>query len=112
MRLEPVGRRAELRAFCGMDLHWKRQYRGLVTYVLMAERSRVAFLDALAGGDFHAAKGADRFPSNGAVPAETLQRLDAANSRSRGVWNTLRRLTGGMARHLPGPIKAQLRRFF
>lgn len=105
-------RRADMRAFYGQDLHWRKQFRGMITHVTMRERTRESFLSALVQGNFYAQKGSDRFPSNGEVDAATLARLDESNVRSRTVWMVLKRLAGGMGRYLPAPIKSQLRRFF
>jgi len=108
-------RRPEMRAFYGQDLHWRTQFRALYTDVRASSPAREAVLRALAAGEFEGVHGEMVLPSDGTLDAGTLARFDALNARSNRLWRALKAvkgMTGWLGRHLPAPVKAQLRRLF
>jgi len=108
-------RRADLRAFYGQDLHWKRQYRGLFTLVEADRPEPRAILAALRAGRFTAIKGGRRLPATGDVPADVLAAFARAHDRSQAMrrWiGRTKRWADGFGMPVPAPIKAQLRRMF
>jgi predicted metal-dependent phosphoesterase TrpH len=109
-------RRADIRAFYGQDLHWRRQYRGLTVEVDAAANDGGVILAALAGGRFCGVRdGRQRLPADGVLPAAVLEQFARAQRRSQTLRRCLGRAKGwvdslGVA--VPSPVKAQLRRIF
>ena len=106
-------RKPELLAFYGQDLHWRRQFNGMYTFVHTSELSLAAILSALRDGRYHAEKEQVTLPASGNIDRGLLERLDRAQSR----WMRLRRflmsayrMTGRARSMLPASIKAHLRR--
>jgi len=104
-----------VRAFYGQDLHWKRQYRGMMNR-LQADRSdRTAVLDALKAGQYLAEKGELQLPSNGVLSPAQLREFGRVHGRSRRMrgWMTqTKRWMEGIGLRVPGSVKTQLRRIF
>lgn len=96
-------RRPEMRAFYGLDLHYRSQFRGLLTTLEGADP-----LAALARGAYCARHGDLELPSDGRVPAAVTAQLERAARRSGG----LRRWGKKVAPHLPKALKDPIRRFF
>ncbi len=108
-------RRPDLRAFYGMDFHWRTQFSGLFTLVDAPDASRAAVLSALARGDYVGLKDGLELPSSGAVPEALLARFGRIHGRSarvRALLKSVRRLSGRVGATIPAPVKAQLRRLF
>jgi hypothetical protein len=108
-------RRPDMRAFYGQDLHWRRQFRGLVTRVRCASPARAEVLAALGRGDFVGLKGELELPSTGALPDELLARFGRVHARSarmRAVITGVNRVARRLGATVPAPIKSQLRRMF
>ena len=108
-------RRPDVRAFYGQDLHWRRQYRGLIVEVNAPVPDCDAILAALAAGSFSGVRDGQRLPSDGVLPSELLDRFARAHRRSQAMRRWLRGVKSwgdqiGLA--VPRPIKAQLRRIF
>jgi predicted metal-dependent phosphoesterase TrpH len=108
-------RRPDMRAFYGQDLHWKNQFRGLLTRLHGDARDANAVLGALRRGEFDGVKGTMTLPSTGEVPADLSAQFHRAHARSQTLRSWIRRAKAwvdhsGLA--VPGPIKAQLRRIF
>jgi hypothetical protein len=108
-------RRPDCRAFYGLDLHWRTQYRGLLVEVEAASVRPVDVLAALAKGAFAGVKDQMRLPSNGAVDMAWLAR----GQRTRGLSHGARQVLGSIKRVLdragirvPASLKAQARRAF
>jgi hypothetical protein len=109
------GRRPDVRAFYGMDLHWRNQYRGLFTEVACEAPDRDSVLAALRSGSYVGLKAGLRLPSTGTLSPEILKRFDAAHARSQRMRRCLGRAKSwidGSGIAIPAPIKAQLRRIF
>jgi hypothetical protein len=117
-------RHAGVRAFYGQDLHWKRQYRGLLT-VLNVDHvdsrdprdpsGRAQLLEALRAGQYEGAKGDMRLPSDGTLDAALLREFDRVHNRShrmRAWMKHAKRWAEGLGVRVPLSVKAQLRRIF
>lgn len=110
-------RKPELRAFYGIDLHWRRQFRDLHTLI---ESNGPAVtvetvLERLRDGRFNGAAGTLRLPSDAEVSESLLRDFAAANRRSRrlrAAFSRARRFTDSLGIRPPDALKAQLRRFF
>ncbi|HEY0003482.1 MAG TPA: PHP domain-containing protein [Pyrinomonadaceae bacterium] len=108
-------RKAEMRAFYGTDLHWKRQFRGLFNLIGSESTSREAILSAMRSGDYAAMKGKLQLPSSGELSKDLLARFESINSRYhhlRKLLKQAKKMSGRVGRSLPAPIKSQLRRIF
>ena len=104
-----------LLAFYGQDLHWKRQYRGLLNLVGAENVRPDEILAALSRGDFTGIKDNHVLPSHGHLNQPLLEefaRVNRASNRFRKIVTA----TKGMIRHLgldvPPSVKSKLRRFF
>lgn len=108
-------REPRLRAFCGVDLHWRNQFRRLRTEVRCDTLDRDRVLEALAAGRFIGIKDGLRLPSSGDLSEATLQKFDRINQRSarlRKIITRTKSLVDRSGAHVPAPLKAQLRRIF
>jgi hypothetical protein len=108
-------RRADIRAFYGQDLHWKKQYRGLLTRTDGDALERDAILAALRAGEYVGVKGEMTLPSSGELPADLLAEFQRAQARSQELRRWIRRVKGWVDRFglsVPAPVKSQLRRIF
>lgn len=106
-----------LRAFYGIDLHWRAQYRDLHTLLDAdgPEVTREIVLERLGAGRFTGAAGSLRLPSDARVPPDQLRRFGAANRRGRrlkAAFVRAKRLTDSLGIRPPASLKAQLRRLF
>ncbi|HJZ74994.1 MAG TPA: hypothetical protein VKE51_24835 [Vicinamibacterales bacterium] len=105
---------ANLRAFYGIDLHWRRQYRGLFTDVDADALDGGQILAALAAGRFAGVKERATLPSDGVLSPARLAAFARVNRRSQALRTWTRSVTQTIERLgvvVPGPIKAELRRF-
>jgi predicted metal-dependent phosphoesterase TrpH len=108
-------RKPDLRAFCGMDLHWKNQFRGMFMQVSCSENVASQVLAALSRGDFYAQKGGVVLPSSGVLPQALLDQLARARKHSERMQRLMRQAKGALERigfRVPEAIKARLRRIF
>jgi hypothetical protein len=108
-------RRPDVRAFYGLDLHWRNQHRGLFVEIACETPDRDSVLAALRRGAYVGIKAGLRLPSTGALSPELLKRFDAAHARSQLMRRWLGRAKSWIDRSgipVPAPIKAQLRRIF
>lgn len=108
-------RKPDLRAFYGLDLHWKHQFRGLLIQVSCQKNDALQILSALSRGDYSARKGELELPSSGALPPRVLEEFERARKRSKGLQAFLRQAKGALDRcgiEVPEGVKAQLRRIF
>jgi hypothetical protein len=105
----------DLRAFYGQDLHWKRQYRGLLTSLDGNKLGREAVLHALAAGEYVGVKDGQRLPSSGALsPAQAaaFERVHRRSQRMRRFARSIKIWADAAGLGVPAPIKNQLRRIF
>ena len=108
-------RAPRMRAFYGIDLHWKKQYRGLFNIVEGDTLSAEKILDAMARGDYFASKGELDLPSNGRLPQPLMDefgRIQKRYARKRQMIKKTKRLIDRFGLTVPAPLKAQLRRIF
>ena len=109
-------RRPDLHAFFGIDLHWRRQFRGLHVMLDLPDDgtapTREAVLGALARGAFRGVTSGVELASSGDVPADTLARFAMLQRRSRTLRSVLRgarRLADVVGIRPPAGLKARLR---
>jgi hypothetical protein len=108
-------RKPELRAFYGVDLHWKRQFRSLYVTLQCPDNEPANVLDALARGSFHVRKGKLELPSNGEVPEQLLHDFEVAHARAARVrWliKSGKKMMDRFGVVIPPAIKSQLRRLY
>jgi hypothetical protein len=108
-------RKAELRAFYGQDLHWKKQFHRLFVLVDSSVLEPVSILEALRQGRFKGCKGDMELPSTGVLPEELLAQFESAQDRSSRIWRFLKEGKKILDRRdirVPDAIKGQLRRIF
>jgi hypothetical protein len=106
-------RRPDMQAFYGQDLHWKRQYRGLLNLVQCETLGRDSVLRALASGRYCGSKDGLVLPASGEFPHELLQRFAVAHRRSARLQRLLKggkRLLDRLGISVPAAVKAQMRR--
>lgn len=103
----------ELLAFYGLDLHWRNQYRGLLTCLDASVLTREEILSALRQGRFSAEKGRLELPSSGRLPHDWLGRFAQRHERwgrLRSWMNGVRAATDRWGLPVPARLKSQLRR--
>jgi hypothetical protein len=105
----------EIRAYYGLDLHWKRQFRGLLNRLECAALSRTEILRALSAGNYQAIKAEQELPPSGRLPEALMTQYASIHGRSTGFRRLVKRckrLIDQTGIRIPAPVKAQLRRFF
>jgi len=110
-------REPRLRAFYGIDLHWRKQFRELHTLIDadIDAISRDVVIESLRAGRFTGVVGSVRLPSDAAVSGAQLRRFGAANRRGRrlkAAFGRAKRITDSLGIRPPAALKAQLRRLF
>jgi len=104
-----------VRAFYGLDLHWRKQYRHLFVDVEAEGLTPDALLTALSQGAYHGTKDGLRLPSSGAIAEDLLARFARINRRSgqmRGWIGHVKQVIDRSGVPFPASLKAQLRRIF
>ena len=102
-------------AFYGLDLHWKKQFRGLSVTLDCDIPQPPAILAALSAGRYTAHKDELDLPSSGVVPESLLAKFDRVHERSYRMWRVLKNGKQTLDRfgiRVPDSLKAQLRRIF
>lgn len=114
--LERLRRRnPSVKAFYGQDLHWRRQYRGLLTLIGGEACDQASVLGALRRGAYLGMKDDLQLPSDGAIDTALLARFHRRHERSRSVRLFMKRAKMSADRlglGVPSSVKAQLRRIF
>lgn len=108
-------RNLDIHGFFGQDLHWRKQYRGLMTLVRCNQFTPQALVVALKSGEYSGVKGSLELPSSGELPAALLERFGVVNRRSHLLKSWLIEAKGRLDRlgvGVPVSVKAPLRRFF
>ncbi|HLK34260.1 MAG TPA: hypothetical protein VKT29_14290 [Terriglobales bacterium] len=106
-------RRPPTLAFYGQDLHWKKQFRGLMTMVMSPPATGGDILAALRRGDYHGQKGDLRLPSSGELPPVVLARFAQRRRKSealRSVLKSGKRVLDRWGVPIPANVKANLRK--
>jgi hypothetical protein len=108
-------RKPDIRAYYGIDLHWRRQYRGLLNIACCGSNSREEILGAFARGDYQGVKDDLALPSDGRLPAPLLASFEVRRARSDQMRRAVKIIKQALKRYgvnVPAPLKAQLRRIF
>lgn len=108
-------RQPQIRAFFGVDLHWRRQYRGLFNEVEAVSNRRDDVLAAFARGSYRGVKEELALPSSGVLTAEQVAAFEARHAQSDRLRQWVKRIKGvvkSSGLQVPAPLKAQLRRIF
>lgn len=108
-------RKPEMHAFYGQDLHWKKQYRGLFTYVNEDVLSSATILHALAAGEYWGSKDNLALPANGELPKILLQEFERRHRRSdslRKLAKNIKKAADELGLSVPAPLKSHLRKLF
>jgi hypothetical protein len=106
-------RRPDVRAFYGLDLHWRTQYRGLTVDVDVDAASDAALLAALRAGRYRGEKDGLSLPSSGVLPPSLLSRMGRAHRRSeqmRACLKSMKKLADRLGLRVPAGLKAHARR--
>lgn len=114
--LQRLKRRApQMQAFYGMDLHWKKQFRGLRVVLDCNALEPAAILAALNAGKYSGQKDGLLLPSSGELPERLLEEFGQAQARSRRMWSFLKnskKRLDSLGIRVPDSVKSQLRRIF
>jgi predicted metal-dependent phosphoesterase TrpH len=114
--LQRLKKRApQMRAFYGLDLHWKHQYRGLHVLLDCGSLHPEAIRSALAEGAYRAQKDDLQLPSDGVLSESLLDEFSRVQARSRSMWRFFKSGKQQLDRfgiRVPESLKAQLRRIF
>ncbi len=105
----------EMRAFYGLDLHWKRQFRSFFVELECDSLETVTILAALKAGQYCARKDELRLPSSGVLPAQLLDQFDRVHARSHRMRRLLKngkKILDETGIRLPESLKSRLRRIF
>jgi len=108
-------RKPEMRAHYGADLHWRRQYRGLLNIACCGSNSREEILRAFARGDYQGVKDDLALPSDGRLPESLLASFEIMRARSERLRRAVKIIKQALKRcgvNVPAPLKSQLRRIF
>jgi hypothetical protein len=108
-------RSPEMRAFYGLDLHWKKQFREFFIELDCNAIHSGAIIAAIASGSYVAQKDDLRLPSTGALSATLIEEFDRAHARSSAVRRFLKdgkKTLDRMGIRVPASLKAQIRRIF
>lgn|SRR5208282_3026483 len=113
--LQRLKQRAPMRAFYGLDLHWKKQFRSFFIELDCDSAPAEAIVSALAAGKYTAYKDDLQLPSSGILPQPLLDQFDRMNARSqrmRLLAKKGKKMLDGLGIRVPASLKAQLRRIF
>jgi hypothetical protein len=108
-------RQPEMRAFYGVDLHWRQQYRGLFNEVEATSHRRDDILAAYTRGAFRGVKEELTLSSDGRLTAAQVAAFEARHAQSDRMRRWVKRIktvvkSSGV--QVPAHLKAQLRRIF
>jgi hypothetical protein len=104
-----------MRAYYGVDLHWRGQHRGLLNLVRCQSNSLEEILGAFARGDYQGVKDDLALPPDGRLPESLLASFQVAHARSVRMRRSVKMVKQALKRcgvSVPAPLKAQLRRIF
>lgn len=108
-------RRPTMRAFYGQDLHWRRQYRGLLTVLGGENCDRPTVLGELRRGAYVGVKDDLCLPSDGILDDALLAQFQRRHGRSQSMRQLIARAKASadvLGLTVPTSVKAQLRRLF
>jgi len=108
-------RKPEMCAFYGIDLHWKKQFRGLFNIVRTSELETERILLALSSGNYFATKGDLELSSRGELSQSLTTQFERAHARSdrlRRFAKTVKKAASHAGLTPPTSLKAHLRKIF
>lgn len=108
-------RKPEMLAFYGTDLHWRHQFRGLFNSMQCETLTRDEVLSAMRRGAFSGVKDHFELSSSGKLSEDLLARFQKINDRYhhwRNILKKAKKMSGGLGKRLPAPIKSKLRKIF
>lgn len=109
-------RRPGMHAFYGQDLHWKKQFRGLLNVVRAGTPpDPQEILAAFARGDYHGVKDSIDLPADGRISEVLMQRFAQIHRRSNAMRNLIRvtkKQADRLGLSVPASVKSHLRRIF
>lgn len=108
-------RKPEMKAFYGQDLHWRKQHRGLFNLIDSEISTRGSILEAFRIGKYQGCSEGTELPANGRLSDSLSSEYDVINRqymRKRKVFEDLKRVSGGVGKRLPAPIKNRIRKLF
>ena len=104
-----------MRAFYGIDLHWKKQFRGLFNVLRTNDLARERVLSTFLAGDYFATKGDLEMSSRGELSESLITRFEREHARSdrlRKLAKTVKKITSRAGLTPPAALKAHLRKIF
>ena len=104
-----------VQAFYGVDLHWRKQFRGLGCRVFEASADRAGVLGALAAGRYAGTHEALLLPPSGEVDPGWLAQAGRRNRRYSGFRKLMKgakRLLDKAGLRVPPGVKSEIRRWF
>lgn len=104
-----------VQAFYGVDLHWRKQFRGLGCRVFEASADRAGVLGALAAGRYAGIHEALLLPPSGEVDPGWLAQAGRRNRRYSGFRKLMKgakRLLDKAGLRVPPGVKSEIRRWF
>lgn len=104
-----------VQAFYGVDLHWRKQFRGLGCRVFEASADRAGVLGALAAGRYAGIHEALLLPPSGEVDPGWLAQAGWRNRRYSGFRKLMKgakRLLDKAGLRVPPGVKSEIRRWF
>lgn len=108
-------RQPDIKAFYGIDLHWKQQYRGLYIEVDVQDNKTNNILAALTAGNFKGIKNNINLPSNARLPEPMRAEFETAHAvsaRFRNLVSITKKIIRDRGITIPNSVKARLRSFF
>jgi hypothetical protein len=109
-------RKAEMKAYYGQDLHWRKQYHGLFNLIDCDAGNRTAILEAFRCGNYYGVhEKTEQLPSSGQLTEGLLadfEALSARYMRKQKFFKRVKKLSGAVGKNLPAPLKAHLRKLF
>ena len=108
-------REPRMRAFYGIDLHWRKQFRGLFNVLQASGSQRDEILSALSDGNYFATKDDLELSSRGDLSESLIARFERVRARSdrlRTLAKTAKKMTSRAGLTAPAPLKAYLRKLF
>ncbi len=108
-------RKPEMKAFYGQDLHWKKQYRGLLNFLDCDVADRTSVLRAFRSGSYQGFNDQTELPSSGQLPESLLvnyKKISERYMRKQKMFKRVKKMSGAVGKNLPAPVKAHLRKIF
>jgi len=108
-------RQPEIHAFYGQDMHWKKQFRGLLNVVTLSTIEPEQILAAFARGDYQGVKDGIELSSDGRISEVLMHRFAKVHRRSdamRSLIRSTKKQADRLGLSVPSALKSHLRRIF